>query len=315
MRALVYDRYGPPEVLAIRDLPVPRPGRGEVLVRVRAAALNPKDVLLRKGRFRWISGSRFPKVMGLDVAGEVAALGPGARGPAPGARVFGAVNHWRALRGTMAEYVSLPARALAPMPAGAAFAEAAALPIAGCTSLQALRDVARVRPGDRVLLNGAAGGVGTVAIQLAKALGAHVTTTSGAASRAACLALGADEALDYAADAPFSGARTFRVILDVFGNRSLDAARPALARDGVYVTTVPSRRILVDAARTLASGPRARLVVVRPRTPDLVLLARLVEEGRLRAVLDGVLPLERFLEAVRRLETRHAHGKIVLTLG
>jgi NADPH:quinone reductase-like Zn-dependent oxidoreductase len=315
VRALVYDRYGPAEVLRLAEVDVPRPAPGEVLVRVRAAALNPKDVLLRKGRFRLLSGRRFPKGVGLDLAGEVAALGPGVSGCAPGDRVFGAVNHWRALRGTVADYAAVPAAALAAMPRALSFEEAAALPLAGCTALQALRDLGRVRAGDRVCIHGAAGGVGTLAIQVAKALGATVTTTSSAGQRAACLALGADEALDRAADEPFSGARTFRVILDAFGNLSLGAVRAALPDHGVYVTTVPSLRILLDAARTLAAFPRARLVMVRPRTAELEALARLADQGRLRAVVDRVVPLAGFLDAVRHLETRRAHGKVVVTLG
>ncbi len=312
MRALTYDRYGACDVLAVREVPAPPARRGEVLVRVRAAALNPKDVLVRSGRFRILSGGRFPKVMGLDLAGEVVAAAPGVRGFAPGDPVFGFLSGFSALRGTVAELASVPARWLAPLPRGATFEDAAAVPLVASTALQALRDVARVRPGDRVCIHGASGGVGTAAIQIAKALGAHVTTTSGAASRPLCLSLGADEALDREADDAFSGERVFEIVLDAYGDRSLAHARRALGPAGIYVTTVPSRRIFLDAARTLAARRRARFVSVRPVRRDLEAIARLVEEGRLRPVVDRVVPLADAVDAVRRLETRHAHGKVVV---
>ena len=314
MRALAYDRYGPVDVLAVREVGTPRPGTGELLVRVQAAALNPKDVMLRKGRFRVLSGARFPKIVGLDFAGEIVDLGRGARGHRQGDRVFGGLNHWSALRGTAAEYVVASARQLAAMPPTCSFEEAAAIPVAGSTALQALRDLARVRPGDRVCIHGASGGVGTFATQIAKALGAQVTTTSGGASLALCEALGADEALDYATADPFSGDRVFEAVFDVFGNRSLSMVRRGLAADGIYVTTVPSRRIFLDTASTLVRKPRARLVVVRLRTADLEQLARFVEDGRLRPHIDRVVPFADAIEAVRHLETRHAHGKVVIRI-
>jgi NADPH:quinone reductase-like Zn-dependent oxidoreductase len=315
MRAWVYDRYGPAEVVAMRELPEPRAGRGELLVRVRAAALNPKDVLLRSGRFRTLSGRRFPKVMGLDLAGEVEEVGGGVRGFSVGDAVFGFLNHWRALRGTLSELVSMPAGHLALKPIALDFEHAAALPLAASTALQALRDVANVRGGDALLVHGASGGAGTLAIQVAKILGARVTTTSGAASVATCRALGADEALDHTRDDPLAGPRRFRVVFDVFGNLSFGRARRALEGDGTYVTTVPSRRVFTDIARTLLARRRARLVSVRPRAQDLAWLAREADAGRLRAHLDRVVPFEEVVAATRHLESRHAHGKIVVRVG
>jgi NADPH:quinone reductase-like Zn-dependent oxidoreductase len=312
VRALTYERYGSSRNLALRELPTPRPGPGEVLVRVRAAALNPKDVFTLKGRLRRLSGRRFPKVVGLDLAGEVLAAGPGVASPRPGERVFGFLSGFRALRGTVAEEVAIPARWLAPMPARASFEEAAALALAGSTALQALRDVARLRPGDRVLVNGASGGVGAPAVQLARVLGAEVTAIASAGRLDLCRTLGAGEALDYAGARPLAGDGRFRVVFDVFGNLSLAAARPALARGGVFVTTVPSRRILLDRLRTALGPVRARLVRVRPRTADLALLARHLDAGALRPQVDRVFPLAEAAEAVRHLERRRAHGKVVV---
>lgn len=317
MRALVYDRYGRLDVLAFRDMPVPEVGRSEILVRVRAAALNPKDSFVRKGRFRAVSGRSFPKRVGADFAGEVVAVGasvPAAETLETGTRVFGMLQEWTYRRGTVAEYVAVAPRELGPMPAGLSYEEAAALPLVSLTALQALRDVARLRAGDTLCIHGASGGVGTAAIQLGVALGATVTSTSSAANLGLCRSLGATDTLDYAAGDPFAVARRYRVILDAFGNLSLDRVRRALAEDGAYVTTVPSARIVTDTLRTLVGRRRARLVIVRPRRAALVTLAAHVEAGRLRPVVDRVVPFEEAIEGMRHLETKRARGKIVISI-
>lgn len=196
------------------------------------------------------------------------------------------------------------------MPAKLSFEEAAALPLVAMTSLQTLRDIARVAPGDRVLLHGASGGVGTVAIQIAKVLGAHVTTTSSARNFELCRELGADETLDYGKDDFL--ARPYRAIFDIFGNLSFDRVRNALS--GTYVSSVPSPRILVDTARTLVSTKRARLVLVRSRREDLEAITSLVEQGRLRPVIDRIVAFADAIEAMRHLESKHARGKIVIRI-
>ena len=314
MRALVYDRYGSLDVLQFRDMPVPVAGRGELLVRVRAAALNPKDSFVRKGRFRLVSGRSFPKRVGADVAGEVVERGPGVEGLEPGAHVFGMLQEWTYRRGTLAEYVAIKASEVARMPSALSFEEAAALPLVSLTALQALRDVAQLRAGDAVCIHGASGGVGSVAIQIAAALGAAVTTTSSAINRDLCRSLGATDTLDYAVDAPFSGARKYRIVLDAFGDQSLDRVRRALTSNGIYVTTVPSVRIAHDALRTLVGSPRARLVVVKARSADLDTIAGLVGETKLRPVIDRVVPFDDAVDGLRHLETKRARGKIVVSL-
>lgn len=312
MKAIVYDRYGGPEVLEAREVPPPRPGRGEVLVRVRAAALNPKDVLVRRGKFRWLTGTRFPLPFGHDWAGEVAETGHGDVPFAVGDRVYGCWNEARVRRGSLAEFAVSAVDACAAMPASLSFEEAASLPLAGQTALQALRDLAVLRAGDRVLIHGASGGVGTLAIQIAKALGAHVWTTSSAKNLALCTSLGADVALDYATDTPFAPGAEHDVIFDVFGNQSFHKVRAALSLRGTYVTTVPSPRIAFDVTRTLLTPQRARLVVIAPRQRDLTTLAHWVDEGCLRPVVDKVFAWSKVREAASYLETRHARGKVVV---
>lgn len=308
MRAVIYARYGQADVLEVVQLPVPRPRRGQVLVRVHAAALNPKDVVMRRGKFRMLAGGRLPRRVAYDFAGEVVRAGAGVRGLAPGARVYGMLNGFRA--GAAAEYVVARAGELAPMPRGLSFTEAAAIPLAAQTALQALRDVARVRPGAEVVINGASGGVGTFAVQLARHLGARVTSLSSERNLALCRELGAHEALDYRqADVL---ARRWDVFFDVFGNHTWRRVRPALRPGGVYVQTVPSPRIVLDQLATLVTPTRARLVVVKSRARDLRELAHLVEAGALRPVVDREYPLEEVRAAQEHLETKHARGKVVL---
>ena len=312
MKAIVYDRYGGPDVLEEREVPAPRPGRGEVLVRVRAAALNPKDVLVRSGKFRWLTGKRFPLPFGHDWAGEVAETGHGDVPFAVGDRVFGCWNEARIRRGSLAQYAVSAVDACGPMPASLSFEDAASLPLAGQTALQALRDLAVVRAGDRVLIHGASGGVGTLAIQVAKALGAHVSTTSSAKNLAFCASLGADVALDYAEHGTFAAGSEHDVIFDVYGNLSYRKVRGALSLRGAYVTTVPSPRIAFDMARTLLTPQRARLVVIAPRQRDLATLTHWVDEKSLHPVVDRVFAWSEVREAARYLESRHAKGKVVV---
>jgi NADPH:quinone reductase-like Zn-dependent oxidoreductase len=189
MRALQYDAYGSVDRLTLRDAPSPRPAAGP-LVRVTVAALNPKDALFRKGKFKVLSGRRFPKYCGVDFAGVVETPYGDLRA---GDAVFGALSEWRYTRGTLAEFVAPRATEVARIPAGVAEADAVAVALVGLTALQALRDVAHVGRGTSVLINGASGGVGTVAVQIARILGTQVTTVSSAATIALCRSLGADE--------------------------------------------------------------------------------------------------------------------------
>jgi NADPH:quinone reductase-like Zn-dependent oxidoreductase len=309
MRQALYDRYGSLEVVRIADVPDPRPAPGELLVRVRACALNPKDVLVRKGKFPWLAGRRFPKAMGYDFAGEVER---GAGDFRPGDRVFGMIQSWRA--GAVAERCTIPLDQCAHAPEGLSFEQAAALPLASLTALQALRDEASLGPGQRVLLHGASGGVGVYAIQIAKATGAHVTTTSSAKNLEFCGSLGADVTLDYAVDDGLSGKRAFDVFFDVFGNRSLARVAPILSPRGTYVSTVPSPRVLFDQARTSFAVKKARLVVVRSRRRDLEAIAALVSQGKLSAVVDKVYSLDEIGPAQAHIESKRARGKVVVAL-
>jgi NADPH:quinone reductase-like Zn-dependent oxidoreductase len=310
MRAVRYDRYGAADVAKVVDAPAPSREAGTYLVRVHAAALNPKDVLVRKGKFRWLAGLQFPKAMGYDWAGEIV---EGDEAFTPGTRVFGMIQSWKA--GAFAELCRVRPDECARAPRGLSYEEAAALPLASLTALQALRDEANVGPGHRVLLHGASGGVGVFAIQLAKALGAHVVTTSSERNRGLCADLGADETLDYATVdfRSASSAGQFDTFFDIFGNQSFTKVRGILSPAGTYVSTVPTPRVLVDALLTpLRTRRRARLVVVRSNRADLELLCRFVDDKDLLPVIEATFPLAEIAEACRRVESKRARGKIVL---
>jgi NADPH:quinone reductase-like Zn-dependent oxidoreductase len=304
MRSIRYRRYGAPEVLELTDAPerVARPG--EVRIRVRAAALNPKDVFLRQGKPSWIRllGGLLPKGVGFDFAGERSDTGE---------RVFGMLDGFQGA--TCAEEICAPATHFAPMPARLSFVEAAGLPLVMLTALQALRDEGRQSAGSRVLIHGASGGVGTAALQLAKALGAaEVVSTSSQDNHRLCRALGADLALDYRSDTLPPKGHTFDVVLDAMGDQSLAGWRPALAPGATLVGTVPTPAFLLDIARSALASRRARLVAVRASAVDLALIARFVDEGRVKPVIDSVFGLDQAPAAFRRLETRRAQGKVVI---
>ena len=314
MLAARVHRYGPPEVLSFDRMDTPAPGRGEALVRVRAAALNPKDVIVRKGKFRWLTGPeggrRFPLRVGQDFAGEIVAT----VGPDPvGTPVFGRLGGLRTF-GACATHVLAKHDWYAPRPPGLDDVGAAALPLAALTALQALRDDGRLEAGASVLVNGASGGVGAYGVQLAKALGARVTGVSSARNRELVLGLGAAGHVDYAATELATLDERFDVIFDAFGNRSPDELGPILAPGGTYVTTVPGPHAVLWQLRSYLGGRRSRLVVVRSRRRDLDFLSRAVEAGTLRPVVDRVLPFEELAAAHAYLETRRARGKVVVTL-
>ena len=312
MRAAVYRAHGDPDVVRIEEVPEPTAGPGEVSIEVCAAALNPKDVLLRKGRFALLAGRRFPKRVGFDVAGIVRDLGPGVDRALLGARVMGFVDGWRGTRGTLAERVVLPAAHLARVGDGVDLVRAAGIPLAGSTALAALRDHGRVGRGQRVCIVGASGGVGVHAVQIAKLLGAHVTAVSSAANADFVRALGADRTVDYASEDPFAERGAFDVVVDAFGRTRLDQASAGLVARGTFVAIVPSRGAVLDVLGAVVGKRRARFVLVRPRALDLELLGRWAADGALLPPVDFEFTFDRIPDAMRRVETRRARGKVVV---
>ncbi|MEQ9081038.1 MAG: NAD(P)-dependent alcohol dehydrogenase [Sandaracinaceae bacterium] len=313
MKAIQFHRYGPADVLRWEEAPDPQPGRGEVRVRVHAAALNPKDVLVRKGKLRVFTGRRFPQRSGYDLAGEVDALGPGVRSLRMGEEVFAMIQSWRA--GACAELAIVPEGELAPKPRSISMTDAAGIPLAALTALQALRDLARVRRGERVVINGASGGVGVFAVQIAKLLGAHTVAVCSAKNAEHVSRLGADEVVPYDERALEAEPGPFDVIFDVFGSAPHRKVKHLLDPRGRYVTTIPSPGHVFRDLTTRWTKRPARLVVVRSRRRDLEQLARWVDAGELAPVTDRVWPMADAAEAHAYIETKRARGKVVLEVG
>lgn len=308
MRAIRQDGFGGPEALKVVEADRPVPGPAEVLVRVHAAGVNPTDSWHRA--CGGLAGTVVP--LGWDVSGVVEAVGPGVATLAPGDEVFGMPRH-PLPAGTYAEYVTSPARHLVRKPAGLTHVEAAALPLAGLTAWQALAEVAEVRPGQRVLVHAAAGGVGHLAVQIAKARGAHVTGTARSSKHELLRGLGADELLDYT-EADFEDTvEPVDVVLDTiggdYGPRSLRTLRPG----GIVVSLAsPAEARLADLARPL--GLRATFMIVEADQSGMRELATLVERGLLRPEIDTVLPLQDAAGAHELADRRRTTGKIVLTV-
>lgn len=315
MRAALYDRYGPPEVLYEGTVAKPDPGPGEVLVRVRASSVNGGELAARAGRLRLLTdlmGRGFPRGVGLDFAGEVAALGSPMRALAVGDRVWGG---GRAVWSAAAEYVVVRPRHLAHAPAGVDLVEAATLPGVGTTAITALRDKARLREGERLLVRGASGGVGSVAVQLGRAYGAHVTGLARAANLDFVRELGAHDAFDYRAIRPAELGR-FDVVLDTVGS-GMEAYRRLLAPGGRMVAIAfDLDRAVRSLAHILVSGVygprRVRFFSGNPGHELFAELTRLVESGAVRPVLDTAYPLAGIAEAHRALESGGVRGKVVV---
>src|SRR6187549_3509646 len=320
MKAIVRETYGPPDVLHLADVPVPTLGDDDVLVGVRAASANAGDWHLLRGTpfpFRLVAGLRTPrfKIIGTDVAGHVEAVGRHVTQFRPGDEVFGELS--RCGYGAYAEFAVAPEKALALKPANVSFEEAATLPTAGCTALQGLRK-GRIHRAQRVLINGASGGVGTFAVQIAKSFGTEVTAVCSTRNVDMVRSIGADHVIDYTTDDFAAHGRRYDLILAANGDRSIWDYRRALSADGCYAMTGGSNRQLTDA---LLFGPLLSIgrqqfgnVLVKPNQRDLLVLKELCETGKVKPVIDRRFPLSEVASAVRYVEDGHARGKVVVTL-
>jgi NADPH:quinone reductase-like Zn-dependent oxidoreductase len=306
LRGIAYDRFGGVDVLQLRDdLPDPPVGPDTVLVRTRAAGVNPVDIAIREGYLAGAYPHHFPIVPGWDLAGVVEAVGPAVVDFAPGDEVFGYVRRDDVQWGTAAELVPAPQRCLAHKPSSLSFAEAGAVPLAGLTAYQALTEALHVGEGDRVLVHRGAGGVGFFAVQIALALGAHVVATASPRNHGFLRDAGAAEVLDHNTG-PISEqlSEPFDAVLDLVGGDAL-ADAPRQVRD-------PSRIVsVVDPAVRDLGG---RYVFVRPDPHDLEELARMADAGQLRVRIERAFPLEETAAAQEMVAGGHVRGKVVVTL-
>lgn len=315
MKAVVLPAVGSPDVLRLVQRPRPTPGRGMVLVEMRATTVSPLDCQERAGQVsRLIPGGR-PEILGHDVCGIIAALGEGVAKLTVGTEVIGL----RALQnpGTYAEFVTLPADAVTRKPSKLSFEAAAALPLSGTVALQAIRDRGRLQSGQALLVNGAAGGIGSLAVQLGKALGAVVTGVCSGDSSELVGSLGADEVIDFEKEDLAKLTGTFDVVLDTSGQLTLNGCRNMLRPQGRFIPIVPSARALLDSVTSrFFGGPRTvPPPLAQPRRADLELLAELADQGKLRPVIDRVFPLSEAAAAHRHVEEGRPRGRVVLRIG
>jgi NADPH:quinone reductase-like Zn-dependent oxidoreductase len=315
MKAIVIDGYGGPERLILGEQPDPKIGAGELLIKVRAAGVNPVDWKIRRGDLKLFLRIGFPYTPGGDVAGEVVAVGAGVSRFKPGDAVVAFVDVKRG--GGYAELAIVNESAAALKARSLSFAEAASLPIAGCTALQALRDVGKLRDGSAVLINGAAGGVGHFAVQIAKALGATTSATCGPANIEFVKSLGADRVIDYSRQDFTQEADRYDTVFDAVAMSSFAACRQVLKAGGTYVSTLPSPSVFVwgalqGVAGLLGPAKQSKFIWVRPVGADLEFLGQLADTGRLRPTLNQTFPLELAREAQQVSQEGHTRGKIVL---
>lgn len=323
MKAVVHSTYGSPDVLEIRDVEKPAPKDNEVLIEVRAASVNPLDWHIMRGDpflVRMMTGLRSPKDtrLGVDVAGVVEAAGRNVTTLKTGDEVFGATD------GAFAEYACASESAVVLKPANVTFEEAASVNIAASTAYQALRNKGRIQPGQKVLINGAAGGVGTFAVQIAaRFFGAHVTGVCSTRNVDMVRSIGAERVIDYMKEDLTSGGERYDVMLDCIGNHSLSACRRVLNRKGVYIMIGgPSGGWLDPLPRGLHALLYSRFVsqnlvmfLASSNKADLTILRDLLESGTIQPVIDRRYPLSEVPDAIRYLEEGHARGKVVITVG
>lgn len=316
MKAIVYEKYGSPDVLRLVDLPKPAPKDDEVLVKVHAVGLNAADWhLMRADPFlaRFMAGLLKPKnsILGEDIAGTVEAVGSAVTRFKPGDAVFTCFE-----RG-LAEYVAIPEMKLTPKPANLSFEEAAAVPMAALTALQGLRDHGKIAAGQRVMIHGASGGVGTFAVQLARHFGADVTAVTSTSKVEMARALGADHVIDYTREDFAQNGQQYDLIFAANGNRSLADYECALTPTGTYVMAGGTnaqmfQSMILGGLKSKKGGKTMKIFTASSSPDDLALLKVMIEAGALKPVMDRRFTLEQTADAMRYLEAGHAKGKIVV---
>jgi NADPH:quinone reductase-like Zn-dependent oxidoreductase len=319
VKAIVYTQYGPPDVLAFKDVPPPAPKDNEVLIEVRAASVNPLDWHIMRGEplpLRLMTGLRKPTrtVLGCDIAGRVEAVGKDVKLFQPGDEVFGGAGV-----GGFAEFVCAVEEKLALKPCNLSFEEAAAVPVAATTALQGLRDKGGIRPGYKVLIEGASGGVGTFAIQIAKCSGAEVTAVCSTAKMETARSLGADHVIDYTREEFSRSGQHYDLIFAANSYCSLFDYRRALKPGGVCVMAGGSgdqilQTIFLRSLLSATGNKKMRGLLAKINNKDLVVLKELLEAGKIAPFIERRYPLSRAAEAIRYLEEGHAQGKVVLTV-
>lgn len=314
MKALQYQRYGGPDQLREVEVPRPTPAPGQILVKVAASSVNPIDWKLHNGSFRFVKPVKMPSTPGFDIVGEIVQVGADVTQHHVGDLIYAMLDSKTG--GADAEYAVVGEAAAAPMPAGIKWQEAAGIPLAGLTALQALRDKGQLTAGQRVLVVGASGGVGHYAVQIARALGAHVTGVCSTDNVDMVKGLGATEVIDYKKQSGFGSETHYDVVFDTIGASRFGDYTPAMTQDTVYVCTLPNLSLIAHAlVLPVYSKRRIKMVMVNSSGEDLKYLTNLVEQNKLRTVIDRVFPLEELHLAHELNQQGRTAGKIIVNVG
>jgi NADPH:quinone reductase-like Zn-dependent oxidoreductase len=312
MKAAIIHQYGEPDVLQIAEIPKPTLQNHQLLLKVHAASINPIDWKTRKGMLKFLINQKFPIALGFDVCGEVVEVGNQVTKFKPGDMVYGMVNF---PGGAYAEYAIVSESAAAFKPNNMTAEEAAALPVAALTALQSLRDLGGIQPGQKVLINGGSGGVGTYAVQIAKAYETEVTAVCSGKNLDLVKSLGADRAIDYTQQDFTTNSETYDIVFDTIANKSLKECKKVLQKNGVYITTLPKPRCLLETALTQwLPGKKCKIILVKPIGEDMAYLKELIEAGTLHSIIDRTYPLAEIVQAHQYSEAGHVVGKIVITV-
>ena len=311
MKALVIRKYGGTDVLEHTEVPTPKVGPGQVLIKVEAASVNPIDWRIRKGEMKFFVRAKFPITLGAEVSGEISEVGSGVSRFKVGDKVFSLVP---GDVGGFAEYVCVPEEAAAARPATLDAVQAASVPVGAITALQSLRDKGELKAGQRVLVNGASGGVGLFAVQLAKELGAVVTAVCSEAKFELVRSAGATECLDYKkADFTTLGKR-WDLIFDAAASKKFADCRKALEPHGIYVTTIGGGGDMIMPAFNVFRSQKGRFIIAKPSSGDLTYIGGLLDTGKLKTVVGHVFPMAKMADAQDLSESGKSSGKIVITL-
>jgi len=318
MKAVVYTRYGPPDVLELKEVEKPEPKDNEVLIRVHASTVTPMDWRFRNGKTliaRFMTGLLKPKVgyriLGVEFSGEVEVAGKDAKKFKKGDQVYGGGPP----SGGHGEYICMPENKLGIKPVNMTYEEAAAVPFGACIALLFLRDYGHIQRGQRVLINGASGGVGTFAVQLAKYFGAEVTGVCSTTNLEMVESIGADRVIDYTKEDFTKNGQTYDIIFDAVGKRSFSQCKKSLNQKGIYLNTVATIPLLLQMLWTLKIGSKKAIFTMPIFQPeDLIFLKDAIEAGKIKTVIDRTYPLSETAEAHRYAEKGHARGKVVITL-
>lgn len=312
MKAVFYNKYGSPDVLEVGELEKPKINKAEILVQAYASSVNPVDWKIRMGGLKILTGNKFPKGLGGDIAGKVVEVGEKVTRFAVGDEVYGKISGFKG--NTYAEYVIAKPKDLSKKPINLNFNEAATVPLAALTAYQALVNRGELTKGSKVLINGCSGGVGHFGVQIAKALGADVTGVCSTKNVALAKKLGADKVIDYTKENVTDKKEKYDLFFDAVANQSYGKIKPILNKNGRYVTTLPSVGVILNYITGLFSSKKARMINVKSNSQDLQLITEMIENGKVKPLIDKIYSLEDVREAHRYSETGRVVGKLALSI-